>query len=222
MADVIGTLIPTKIPSLTDTANIQDAFRLYHYGDASYNTSNSDTANLVADSIAGQLFSKAPKASPTFTGTVTTPTLISTTASLTNLSVTTITSDVNFSSGKVLKINGTTVLSSTAVLGKTPGGTTSGDIVTIDDAQTLTNKTISGTQLVNSSVANGKLTNSSVTLGSTTVNLGDTVTSLSGLTVENATNASKAANYSGGFTKITVAATQPSNPSVGDVWIQIA
>lgn len=43
---------------------------------------------------------------------------------------------------KTYKINGTDVLSSTSVLGKTPGGTSTGDIVTIDDTQTLTNKTL--------------------------------------------------------------------------------
>ena len=145
MADVIGTLIPTKIPSLTDPADIQDAFRLYHYGDSNYNTSNSDPANLVANSIAGQLYAKAPKASPTFTGTVTAPTLLSTTATLTNLAVTSVTTDLVLASGKVFKIDSATVLTSTTVLGRTPGGTISGDLVTIDGSQTLTNKVINNT-----------------------------------------------------------------------------
>jgi hypothetical protein len=47
----------------------------------------------------------------------------------------------NIPTGKTFKINNTTVLSSTQVLGLTPGGTTAGDLVTINATQTLTNKT---------------------------------------------------------------------------------
>jgi macrodomain Ter protein organizer (MatP/YcbG family) len=49
----------------------------------------------------------------------------------------------NIASGKTFKINNTTVLSSTQVLGKTIGGTSAGDIVDLDTTQTLTNKTLS-------------------------------------------------------------------------------
>ena len=48
----------------------------------------------------------------------------------------------NIASSKEFKINNTTVLSSTKVLGKTIGGTSAGDIVDLDTAQTLTNKTL--------------------------------------------------------------------------------
>jgi len=51
-AESIGTLVPTKIPGLSDPADIQAALRLYHYGDYTYTTSNSNTANLVNPSIA--------------------------------------------------------------------------------------------------------------------------------------------------------------------------
>ena len=51
-AESIGTLVPTKIPGLSDPADIQAALRLYHYGDYSYNTANSSTASLVNPSIA--------------------------------------------------------------------------------------------------------------------------------------------------------------------------
>ena len=48
----IGSLVETKIPGLADAADIQKAFRTYHYGSDSYNTANTDTANLVNPSIA--------------------------------------------------------------------------------------------------------------------------------------------------------------------------
>jgi hypothetical protein len=51
-AESIGTLVPTKIPGLSDPADIQAALRLYHYGDYTYNTANASTASLVNPSIA--------------------------------------------------------------------------------------------------------------------------------------------------------------------------
>lgn len=48
----------------------------------------------------------------------------------------------NIASSKTFKINNTTVLSSTQVLGKTIGGTGAGDIVDLDTTQTLTNKAL--------------------------------------------------------------------------------
>lgn len=61
MAEPIGTLIPTQIPSLSDAADIQEALRLYHYGAPSgtnvgeYDTSNNNPANLPSASIAAYL-----------------------------------------------------------------------------------------------------------------------------------------------------------------------
>lgn len=49
---------------------------------------------------------------------------------------------MNIASTKEYRIGGTTVLTSTKVLNRTPGGTTAGDYVTIDATQTLTNKTL--------------------------------------------------------------------------------
>jgi hypothetical protein len=51
-AESIGALYSTKIPGYADNADIQAAFKLYHYGSTDYNTANSDTANLVNPSIA--------------------------------------------------------------------------------------------------------------------------------------------------------------------------
>lgn len=55
MAESIGSLYSTQIPSLSDSANIQAALRLYHYGDSSYNINNTNPALLPANSIAGAL-----------------------------------------------------------------------------------------------------------------------------------------------------------------------
>jgi hypothetical protein len=51
-SESIGAIYPTEIPGYADNADIQAAFRLYHYGSASYNSANTNTANLVNPSIA--------------------------------------------------------------------------------------------------------------------------------------------------------------------------
>jgi hypothetical protein len=48
----IGNLVPTKIPSLSDDANIQDALKAYHYGSYDFDTAETNTANLLNPSIA--------------------------------------------------------------------------------------------------------------------------------------------------------------------------
>jgi hypothetical protein len=59
----IGQLFRTQIPDLTEIADIQEAFRIYHYGvksgttvpGVSYNTENTTTTSLEPLSIAGYL-----------------------------------------------------------------------------------------------------------------------------------------------------------------------
>jgi hypothetical protein len=51
-AENIGELVPTKIPGLSDRADIQAALRLYHYGDYDFNPSETSAAALVNPSIA--------------------------------------------------------------------------------------------------------------------------------------------------------------------------
>ena len=48
----IGSLVPTKIPALLDDANIQDALKAYHYGSYTFDTAETNTANLLNPSIA--------------------------------------------------------------------------------------------------------------------------------------------------------------------------
>jgi len=51
-AESIGTLVPTKIPGLSDAADIQAALRLYHYGSYTFDTAETVAANLVNPSVA--------------------------------------------------------------------------------------------------------------------------------------------------------------------------
>jgi hypothetical protein len=51
-SESIGAIYPTQIPGYADNADIQEAFRLYHYGSSAYSTANANTANLVNPSVA--------------------------------------------------------------------------------------------------------------------------------------------------------------------------
>jgi hypothetical protein len=63
MSENIGNLYTTKVPDLSDTADIQEALRLYHYGKPSggntaageYPISNSERSLLEPNSVAGWL-----------------------------------------------------------------------------------------------------------------------------------------------------------------------
>lgn len=51
-SESIGSLYPTQIPGYSDSADIQAAFKLYHYGSLAYDVENTDVASLVNPSIA--------------------------------------------------------------------------------------------------------------------------------------------------------------------------
>lgn len=55
-AENIGILIPTKIPGYVDTADIQAALRLYHYGSYDFDPNESDPTELINPSIAYTLY----------------------------------------------------------------------------------------------------------------------------------------------------------------------
>lgn len=54
-SELIGNLYPTEIPGYADSADIQAAFRLYHYGSLEYDVENEDVLELVNPSIAHTL-----------------------------------------------------------------------------------------------------------------------------------------------------------------------
>ena len=54
-AESIGAIYSTKIPGYADNADIQAAFKLYHYGSLEYDTTETDVAELVSPSIAHTL-----------------------------------------------------------------------------------------------------------------------------------------------------------------------
>lgn len=116
--------------------------------------------------------------------------------------------DVNLTSGHTYKINGTDVLSSSTVLGRTPGGSAAGDLVTINDTQALTGKTYNGLTV---STTTGTLTiasgstlatsgGNSVTLTSTGTTSVTLPTSGTLATVPTGTNQSTAVKYRTTFT----------------------
>ena len=54
-AESIGAIYSTKISGYSDNADIQAAFKLYHYGSLDYDSTNENVASLVSPSIAHTL-----------------------------------------------------------------------------------------------------------------------------------------------------------------------
>jgi hypothetical protein len=61
-------------------------------------------------------------------------------------------------------------------------------VVTLTGIQTLTNKSMSGSDNTFTNLPNSSLTNSSITIGSTTVSLGGTITTFAGVSISGSTN----------------------------------
>jgi len=90
---------------------------------------------------------------------------------------------------------------------------TDGSIVTETSSDVLTNKTINGPDNTLTNIANGSLANSTITLGSDTLNLGDTSTTITGLSLDGTgtidlTGAGSKARFNfAGFGSLPTAAT---------------
>jgi hypothetical protein len=86
MSTSIGTQYPTQIPELSESADIQNALRYYHYGQITDPGSGTLNANSIAGYIHALTTGKAALAGSTFTGdvavTATTASTSSTTGSL--------------------------------------------------------------------------------------------------------------------------------------------
>lgn len=99
-----------------------------------------------------------------------------------NITAPTTTATLTIANGGTLATTGAYITTLNSTGNTTVTLPTSGTLATLSGTETLTGKTISGSNNTLSNIANTSLTNSSVTVGSTTVALGSTVTSLAGIT----------------------------------------
>lgn len=163
-----NNIYQTQIPSLTDAADIQDAFKLYHFG-----SSTEPASASVSDGIAGHLYDldtlKAPIAGPTFTGTLTAPTINASTAlQIGGVAITSTAAELNILDG---------VTASTAELNILDGVTSStAELNTLDGVTS----TAAELNLVDGSVAGTIVNSKAVVYGSlgqvnaTTLQIGGT------------------------------------------------
>ena len=113
--------------------------------------------------------------------------------------------------GSILFTGGSGI--TTSISGNEITFATDGSIVTETSSDVLTNKTINGPDNTLTNIANGSLANSSITLGSDTLNLGDTSTTITGLsldgtgTIDLTGSGSKARFNFAGFGSLPTAAT---------------
>lgn len=75
-----NNIYQTQIPALTDAADIQNAFKLYHFGSTTEPASASVSAGVVKHLYDLETSKASLASSPTFTGTLTAPTINASTA----------------------------------------------------------------------------------------------------------------------------------------------
>ena len=159
----IGELIPTKIPGYADSADIQAALRVYHYGSYDYDVNEDNASNLVSPSIAYTINDLQEQISSIDTiGT----TFLTSKGSLISASS---------ASTPILLTVGTNGKVLTANSGTASGLEWAAPEVTLSNAIAFSNKTISGSNNTITNIANNSLTYSSITVDGTPVNLGDSV-----------------------------------------------
>lgn len=116
-------------------------------------------------------------------------------ASLDNYSVTFNGTTVDLGGSGIITATATNALTiGTGLSGTSYNGSTAvtiaidNTVATLTGTQTLTNKTMSGSNNTFSNIGNSSLTNSSITIGSTSVSLGSTITTLAGTSISGSTN----------------------------------
>jgi hypothetical protein len=145
MTESIGNLYETEVPALSDVADIQEALRIYHYGAPSgsgagqYPISNSAPSNLVQPSIAYHLYNLQEQIDNFESGVL--PSAYTGKGVLISASQASTPRALSLgTNGQVLTVN---TADTTGLRWDTPA-------VTLTNAITLTNKTLSNSTIVSS------------------------------------------------------------------------
>jgi hypothetical protein len=159
----IGELVPTKIPGYADAADIQAALRVYHYGSYDYDINETNTSNLISPSIAYTITDLQDQINNIDTiGTA----VLTSKGALISASSAGVPSILPVgSNGKVLTANS----------GTTTGLEWAAPEVTLSNAITFSNKTISGSNNAITNIPNSSLVNPSITVDGNPIELGQSV-----------------------------------------------
>jgi hypothetical protein len=181
MSESIGNLYSTEIPSLSENADIQEAFRLYHYGAPSgtgvgeYDPTNSNVANLINPSIAYSLNNLQSQIT-TISGTLGVQATVWTTKGdlVTRTSSPGVTRFGVGADGTILTANSATA---TGLEWATP-------VVTLTNLATLTNKTLTSPVITTPTVTGLFLNDSSIVFEGSTADAFETTLTVVDPTVD--------------------------------------
>jgi hypothetical protein len=161
--EAIGELVPTKIPGYADSADIQAALRVYHYGSYDYDVNEDNASNLVSPSIAYTINDLQEQINNIDTiGTA----FLTSKGSLISASS---------ASTPILLSVGTNGQVLTANSGTASGLQWAAPEVTLSNSVTFSNKSISGSTNTLTNIPNSALVNSSVTVDGFEVALGENI-----------------------------------------------